>query len=62
MASMNAEDCAKKFWQHMCKLLGVTQHLSSAYHSQTNRGPKRTNQEIQIFLRGVINYAQKDWK
>jgi hypothetical protein len=50
------------FWRHLCKLLGVTQRLSSAYHPQTDGGPERMNQEIQTYLRSVINYAQTDWK
>ena len=50
------------FWKHFCKISGVTQRLSSAYHPQTDGGPERMNQELQAYLRNYINYAQTDWK
>jgi transposase InsO family protein len=50
------------FWRRLCKLLGVHQRLSSAYHPQTDGGPERLNQDIQVYLRNYINHAQSDWK
>ncbi|KAM4063852.1 hypothetical protein HRG_006952 [Hirsutella rhossiliensis] len=45
----------------MCKLLGIDQQLSTAYHPQTDGGPERMNQEVQAYLRAVINQNQNDW-
>lgn len=50
-----------RFWKRFCKLAGVTQRLSTAYHPQTDGGPERANQEIQAYLRAYVSYMQKDW-
>ena len=50
------------FWKEFCRLMGVTQRLSSAYHPQTDGGPERMNQEVQAYLRNFINQEQSDWK
>ena len=50
------------FWREFCRLMGVTQRLSSAYHPQTDGGPERINQEVQAYLRNFINQEQSDWK
>ena len=50
------------FWKRLCRLLGIHQRLSSAYHPQTDGGPERLNQDIQTYLRNYINHAQSDWK
>jgi transposase InsO family protein len=50
-----------RFWKRFCKLAGVTQRLSTAYHPQTDGAPERTNQEIQAYLRAYVSYLQKDW-
>lgn len=50
------------FWKAFCRLTGVTQRLSSAYHPQTDGGPERLNQDVQAYLRNVINREQSDWK
>ena len=49
------------FWKEFCRLFGVTQRLSSAYHPQTDGGPERMNQEVQAYLRNYINQEQSDW-
>lgn len=49
------------FWRHLCKLVGIEQKLSTAYHPQTDGGPERMNQEIYAYLRAFISYAQFDW-
>ncbi|GAB7336928.1 hypothetical protein MBLNU13_g01770t1 [Cladosporium sp. NU13] len=49
------------FWKEFCRLFGVTQRLSSAYHPQTDGGPERINQEVQAYLRNYINQEQSDW-
>jgi transposase InsO family protein len=50
------------FWKEFCRLIGVTQRLSSAYHPQTDGGPERINQEVQAYLRNFVNQEQSDWK
>ena len=50
------------FWKELCRLLGVKQRLSSAYHPQTDGGPERLNQDVQAYLRNYINQEQSDWK
>jgi transposase InsO family protein len=41
---------ASKFTTHLCKILGVKQNISSAYHPQTDGQTERTNQEIEAYL------------
>ncbi|HVW99810.1 MAG TPA: reverse transcriptase domain-containing protein, partial [Candidatus Babeliaceae bacterium] len=50
-----------KFMQHLCKLLGIKQNISSAYHPQTDGQTERTNQEIEAYLRMFVNWHQNDW-
>ena len=50
------------FWKEFCRLMGVQQRLSSAYHPQTDGGPERLNQDVQAYLRNFINHEQSDWK
>jgi RNase H-like domain found in reverse transcriptase/Reverse transcriptase (RNA-dependent DNA polymerase)/Integrase zinc binding domain/Integrase core domain len=49
------------FWRHLCKLVGVEQRLSTAYHPQSDGGPERANQEIYAYIRAFCTYAQFDW-
>jgi hypothetical protein len=37
-------------WRHFCKLLGVEQRLSTAYHPQTDGATERMNQEIEKMI------------
>ncbi|XP_044716392.1 integrase core domain-containing protein [Hirsutella rhossiliensis] len=49
-----------RFWKRFCRLAGVTQKLSTAYHPQTDGGPERMNQEIEAYLRAYVSYVQDD--
>ena len=49
------------FTNELCKLTGVKQHLSSAYHSPTNGGVEIVNQYIDQRLRAFVNHNQDDW-
>jgi Integrase zinc binding domain len=49
------------FFKELCKQLGVSQNLSTAYHPQTDRQSKKTNQHIETALRIYCNYQQNDW-
>src|SRR3954451_19329637 len=48
----------------MCDLnsaLGITTHLSTAYHPQTDGQTERINQEVEQYLHMYCNYCQSDW-
>jgi transposase InsO family protein len=62
MTSDRGTNWTSTFWKELCRLLGVKQQLSSAYHPQTDGGPERLNQEVQAHLRNYINQEQTDWK
>jgi hypothetical protein len=49
------------FWRHLCRMTGVEQRLSTAYHPQSDGGPERMNQEIYAYIRAFCTYAQFDW-
>jgi hypothetical protein len=38
--------------------MGITLNLSMAYHPQTNSHTEYISQEVEVYLRGVIKYAQ----
>ncbi|KAF4492180.1 Transposon Tf2-9 polyprotein [Colletotrichum fructicola Nara gc5] len=61
IVSDRGSNWTSRFWRQFCKLLGIEQRLSTAYHPQTDGGPERMNQEIQAYLRNYITYSQKDW-
>jgi hypothetical protein len=48
-------------WRHFCKLLGVEQRLSTAYHPQTDGATERMNQEIEKMIRIWATYTQENW-
>ncbi|KAI0996566.1 hypothetical protein K3495_g11617 [Podosphaera aphanis] len=50
------------FWTELCRLTGVKQRLSTAFHPQTDGATERMNQEVLGYLRAFITYAQFDWK
>jgi len=42
-------------------MLGIETKLSMAYHPETDRQIKRTNQELEQYLRMYINHRQNNW-
>jgi len=50
-----------KFWESLCKALGITWQMSTAYHPQTDGEIERTNQVLEGYLRNFVNYGQNDW-
>jgi len=50
-----------KFWESLCKMLGVKRCMSTAYHPQTDGQTERTNQVLEGYLRTSVNYDQDDW-
>ena len=61
ITSDRGSNWTSRFWQHLCRLLRISQLLSTAYHPQTDGGPERINQEAQAYLRAVITRNQSDW-
>ena len=50
-----------KFTRELCKLMGIEQNISTAYHPRTDGQSECTNQWVEMFLRFVTNYKQDDW-
>lgn len=44
------------FWQHLFKLVGVSLHMSSAYHPQSDGQTERINQCLETLLRCFVHY------
>lgn len=49
------------FFAKVSGLLGLKQHLLSAYHPQTDGRTERANRNFEDMLRHFINPAQNDW-
>ena len=47
--------------QELCKLMGIEQNISTAYHPRMDGQSEQTNQWVETFLRFVTNYKQDDW-
>jgi len=43
------------------KMLGIETKLSTAYHPKTDGQMKRTNQELEQYLRMYVNHRQNNW-
>ena len=58
-------DCDTRFtsswFKELCRVLGVTQNLSTAYHPQTDGQSERTNQTMEGLLRIFCNHQANDW-
>ena len=52
---------ASKFTRELCKLMGIEQNISTAYHPRTDGQSECTNQWVKTFLRFITNYKQDDW-
>jgi Integrase core domain len=49
------------FTKELCRLLGITQAMSTAYHPQSDGQTERLNQELEQYLRAFCNLHQMDW-
>ena len=52
---------ASKFMREICKILGIHQNISTAYHPRTDGQSERTNQWLETYLRLFVNHQQDDW-
>lgn len=50
------------FWHELCRLTGIEQRLSTAFHPQSDGAIERMNQEILSYLRAFVINTQLDWK
>ena len=50
-----------KFTRELCKLMGIEQNISTAYHPRMDRQSECTNQWVEMFLCFVTNYKQDNW-
>ena len=50
-----------KFARELCRLPGIQQNISTAYHPRTDGQSERTNQWLETYLRFFVNYQQDDW-
>ena len=49
------------FSRELCRTLGISQNISTAYHPQTDGQSERTNQRLEQYLRIFIDYNQQNW-
>ena len=49
------------FSRELCRTLGITQNISTAYHPQTDGQSERTNQRLEQYLHIFIDYHQQNW-
>jgi hypothetical protein len=52
---------ASKFTRELCKLLGIQQNVSTAYHPCTDGQSEQSNQWLEQYLRFWVNERQDDW-
>ena len=50
-----------RFMKEICRLLGITQNISTAYHLRTDGQSERTNQWIEQYLWFWVNHQQDNW-
>jgi len=50
-----------RFWSTLCTTLRIKNHLSTAFHPQTDGQTERQNQTLEQYLRSYVNYQQDDW-
>ena len=48
-------------WGEVCRLLKITQRLSTAFHPETDSATERANQELETYLRIFTAFEQDDW-
>jgi hypothetical protein len=49
------------FWKELCRLWGVEERMSTAFHPQTDGQSEIINQELERYLRQYCSWQQDDW-
>ena len=50
-----------KFMKELCRLMGITQNVSMAYHPRTDGQAERSNQWLEQYLRFWVDHQQTNW-
>ena len=50
-----------KFMKELCRLMGITQNVSTAYHPRTDGQSERSNQWLEQYLRFWVDHQQTNW-
>ena len=50
-----------KFMKELCRLMGITQNVSTAYHPRTDGQAERSNQWLEQYLRFWVDHQQTNW-
>ena len=50
-----------RFWKEVCRLLGIQQGMSTAYHPQTDGQTERMNRVLEDMLRAYVNPMLNSW-
>ena len=61
MTSDHGPQFVSKMWDSLCKLLGITAKLPTAFHLETDGQSENANQEVERHLQNYVNYFQDDW-
>ena len=52
---------ANDFWRQLCSWLGISPHLSTALHPETDGQTERANQTMEQYLCAFVSHQQDDW-
>ena len=50
-----------KFMKELCRLMGIVQNVSTAYHPRTDGQLERSNQWLEQYLRFWVDHQQTNW-
>ena len=50
-----------KFMKELCRLMGITQNVSTVYHPRTDGQSERSNQWLEQYLRFWVDHQQTNW-
>ena len=50
-----------KFMKELCRLMGITQNVSTAYHPRTDGQSERSNQWLEQYLHFWVDHQQTNW-
>ena len=52
---------ASKFTRELCRLLDISQNISTAYHPRTDGQSEAKNKWVEQYLRFYVNHYQDNW-